>query len=223
MPKLVIFDMDGLLLDSERPIRDAWLAAANQNGYPLAESAYLEVVGRSDRDTRELFRKYFGKDFPFDAICAQVEKILKQQVERTGYQPKPGAMELLELLAARSVPCVVATSTEREEALARLRKAGLLSFIREVSGGDEVTNGKPAPDLFLLAAKKQSMAPRECLVLEDSAFGARGANAAGMDVIVVPDLKPPPADVREFALGVFSSLREARTAIETWLDAPLLD
>lgn len=217
MAKAVIFDMDGLLLNSEAPIRDAWLTECKKHGYPLDETIYLNVVGRNSQDTRQFFRAHFGNDFPFDGICSRVQSVLEQSAGRTGYEPKEGAIELLEYLASRSVPSVVATSTMRSEALARLHKAKILPHIREVTGGDEVSLGKPAPDLFQLAAKKQGAAPIECLVLEDSAFGARAARAAGMDVIVVPDLKEPPPDVRDFSLGIFRSLREARAAVEGWL------
>lgn len=215
--KVVIFDMDGLLLDSERPVRDAWLAETRTRGYSLDPATYLEAVGRSNRDTREIFCRHFGTDFPFDEICSRVQAILEQNVERSGYALKDGAIELLEYLASRSVPCLVATSTERPEARARLLKAKILSYIHEISGGDEVSRGKPEPDLFLLAAKKQGVAPHQCLVLEDSEFGARAAHAAGMEVIVVPDLKEPPQDVRDFSLGIFPSLRESRPTVERWL------
>jgi len=215
--KIIIFDMDGLLLNSEAPIRDAWLSECQRRGYSLDERIYSNVVGRNNQDTREFFRTHFGNDFPFDEICFQVQSILEQRVGRTGYKPKEGAIDLLEYLASRSVPCVVATSTARSEACTRLRKAKILSYICEVTGGDEVSRGKPEPDLFLLAAKKQGATPSECLVLEDSAFGARAARAAGMDVLVVPDLKDPPLDVREFSLGIFPCLREVRAIIERWL------
>ena len=215
MTKLVIFDMDGLLLDSERPIRDAWLAEAKRLGQPMDQAAYSEVIGRNDRDTREIFRNHFGNDL--DQIWLRVQDILEQTVGRSGYAPKDGAVELLEYLASRSIPCVVATSTARSEACTRLLKAKILSQVRDVTGGDEVSHGKPEPDLFLLAAKKQGVNPRDCLVLEDSAPGARAAHAAGMQVIVVPDLKEPPQDVRDFSLGIFPSLRESRSTVERWL------
>jgi HAD superfamily hydrolase (TIGR01509 family) len=106
---------------------------------------------------------------------------------------------LLQYLAQRSIPCVVATSTMRQKALARLGQSNILRYIREVSSGDEVTKGKPESDLHLLAAKKLSVAPGQCQVFEDSAPGARAAHNAGMRVIIIPDLAPPPDDVRGFS------------------------
>jgi HAD superfamily hydrolase (TIGR01509 family) len=217
MNRAVIFDMDGLLLDSERPYRDAWLVVSNQKGYQLNETIYMQAVGRDDRDTREIFRAQFGDDFPYDEISTEVRVIMDRHTGETGHALKDGVLDLLEYLAKRSVPCAVATSTMRQKALARLDQAGVLRYMREVSGGDEVTKGKPEPDLYLLAAKKLGVAPGHCLVFEDSAPGARAAHKAGMGVIVIPDLMEPPEDVRGFSLGVFSSLRQAIPTIERWI------
>jgi beta-phosphoglucomutase-like phosphatase (HAD superfamily) len=218
MSKMVIFDMDGLLLDSERPFRGAWLAEARRRGYALDESLYSEVVGRNTRDSREIFCGRFGNDFPFDEICAGVDAVLEESMGHLRFRLKDGVIELLDFLAGRSVPCVVATSTARAHAVARLQRVKIFSYFRDVSGGDEVARGKPEPDLFLWAAKKQGMLPADCLVLEDSEYGARAAHVAGMEVIVIPDLKEPPQDVRDFVLGVYGSLGEARLAIERWLE-----
>ncbi|HEY1790580.1 MAG TPA: HAD family phosphatase [Verrucomicrobiae bacterium] len=217
MNRAIIFDMDGLLLDSERPYRDAWLVVSNQRGYPLSESIYVKAVGRDDRDTREIFCTHFGNDFPYDEICADVRVMMDRHTADAGHALKDGVVEVLEYLAQCSIPCVVATSTMRQKALARLGQSNILRYIREVSGGDEVTKGKPEPDLYLLAAKKLGVAPDQCLAFEDSAPGARAAHKAGMRVIVIPDLVPPPDDVRGFSLNIFSSLRHARPAIEQWL------
>ena len=219
MNRAVIFDMDGLLLDSERPYRDAWLVVCNQKGYPLSESLYVQAVGRDDRDTREIFRAHFGENFPYDEICVDVRAMIDRHTGESGHALKEGALDLLEYLAQRSIPCAVATSTIRQKALARLGHANILRFIREISGGDEVAKGKPEPDLYLLTAKKLGIAPGQCLVFEDSAPGARAAHKAGMRVIVVPDLMEPPEDVRGFSLEVLSSLCFARPVIERWAGA----
>ncbi|MGH7939884.1 MAG: HAD family hydrolase [Limisphaerales bacterium] len=218
MNRAVIFDMDGLLLDSERPYRDAWLVVCNRKGFRLTDSNYLQAVGRDDRDTREIFQAQFGDHFPYDEMCADVRVIMDEHTGDRGHALKDGVVGLLEFLAQHSIPCAVATSTMQEKALARLGQANILRYIRHVSGGDEVTKGKPEPDLYLLAAKKLGVAPGECLVFEDSAPGARAAHEAGMCVIVIPDLMEPPEDVRGFSLGVFSSLREARPMVERWAE-----
>lgn len=210
--------MDGLLLDSERPYRDAWLRVCNEKGYRLSESTYLQAVGRDDRDTREIFCGYFGDDFPYDGICADVRVLMERHTGEAGHALKDGVLDLLEFFGQCSIPCAVATSTMRQTALARLGQAKILHYIREVSGGDEVTKGKPAPDLYLLIAKRLGVAPGNCLVFEDSAPGARAANEAGMSVVVIPDLVEPPDDVCRFSVGVFSSLRYARPRVEQWIE-----
>jgi HAD superfamily hydrolase (TIGR01509 family) len=217
MDRAVIFDMDGLLLDSERPYRDAWLTVSNRRGFPLSESIYRQAIGRDDRDTFEIFRAHFGDGFPYDEICADVRDMMDRHTAGRGHALKDGVVELLEYLAQRLIPCAVATSTMRQKAQARLSQPNILRYFRDVSGGDEVTKGKPEPDLYLLAAKKLGVAPGDCLVFEDSAPGARAAHKAGMQVIVIPDLMEPPDDVRGFSLGIFSSLRHAGPAIERWL------
>jgi beta-phosphoglucomutase-like phosphatase (HAD superfamily) len=217
MNRAVIFDMDGLLLDSERPYRDAWLAASSKHGYPLTESVYLQAVGRDDRDTREIFQAHFGEQYPFEQICSDVRDIMDQLAGKAGHTLKEGVLDLLKYLARRSIPCAVATSTAREKALARLGQVNILQYLQEVSGGDEVVKGKPEPDLYLLAAKKLGMVPAHCLVFEDSAPGARAAHRSGMKVVVIPDLMEPPEDVRGFAMDIFSSLKHVRLAVDRWL------
>jgi beta-phosphoglucomutase-like phosphatase (HAD superfamily) len=221
MNRAIIFDMDGLLLDSERPYRDAWLVVGNKKGFPLTESIYLRAVGRDDRDTREIFCAQFGANFPYDEICADVRVMMDRNTGQGGHALKDGVMDLLEYLAQQSVPCAVATSTMRQKAIGRLERANILRYFRDVSGGDEVTRGKPEPDIYELAAKKLGIAPGRCLAFEDSAPGARAAHRAGMCVIVIPDLMEPPEDVRGLALDVCSSLSDARPTVEQWLGSPL--
>lgn len=217
-PEAAIFDMDGLLLDSERPVREAWFTVCRQRGLELNDTVYLEAVGRNESDTQKLFRQHLGEDFPYHGIRSQVEEILVSQTGALGFALKAGVVEMLEFFASRSVPCAVATSTARLRASDRLARAGILSYFTHVSGGDEVARGKPEPDLFLLAAGKLAISPANCLAFEDSAFGARAAKSAGMQVIVVPDLKPPPEDVRNFARGVFPSLTLAMPSVREWLN-----
>ncbi|CAN5736261.1 HAD family phosphatase [soil metagenome] len=217
MKRALVFDMDGLLLDSEAPIRDAWVSTARAKGYAATNEHFLEVVGRNEQDAGRIFRGYFGEGIPLEQISLEVKSLLERTLPPTGFALKPGALTLLEDLKQRGVPCAVATSTARTMARIRLLKAGLLPYFQEVSGGDEVARGKPEPDLFLLAAERLGLAPRDCLVLEDSGFGALGARQAGMAVIVVPDLKEPSAEVRDFALGVYPTLNDARPAIDDWL------
>jgi HAD superfamily hydrolase (TIGR01509 family) len=211
-----VFDMDGLLLDSERLIRDAWIQASFENGIAFSESVYLEVVGRNSADSTSILMDHIGDDLVFSKICAQADTLLSERTISLGYPVKPGAIELLSLLNERNIPCCVASSTNRAEVRRRLQKSGLDGFFDAIVGGDEVLKGKPNPDLFLLAAGRIGVSPGHCLVFEDSEHGARGAIAAGMSAILVPDLKTPCAGVQAMCVNVLPSLVEALPLCEAW-------
>jgi HAD superfamily hydrolase (TIGR01509 family) len=214
--RAAIFDMDGLLLDSERPIRDAWLQASRELGAPLDPLQYLEVVGCNETDSRALLQRRLGPACSYDAVRERATALLAEVLAARGYGVKAGVVSLLQALRERGVPCVVASSTHRAEVEYRLRQALLAPFFSGFNGGDEVTRGKPHPDLFLLAAQRLQQAPSDCLVFEDSEHGARGALAAGMGVVIVPDLKTPSADARAASLAVLESLHDAQAQLDTW-------
>lgn len=211
-----IFDMDGLLLDSERPIRDAWEAVLTDMGRVYDHALYLSAVGRNFADTRTLLSEGHGDGFDFDAAIAQVRQRLACTVEHTGYPVKPGVHELLRGLSDRGVRRAVASSTALDGIGQRLRRSGLLDYFEHLAGGNEVRHGKPAPDIFLLAASRLGVAPETCLVFEDSSYGAQGALAAGMGVVLVPDLKSPSAAIADQALRILGSLEEAGAFLDEW-------
>lgn len=208
--RAVIFDMDGLMLDSERVYREVFNRAAADCCVEFPDSLHESLLGRSTFDTHLILGQRWN-----DAA------LLKRFMERAAHHYdicftqtppaiKPGLIELLDLIEARGVTKIVATSTRRSRAIPKLERAGLLHRFASVSTGDQVARGKPAPDLFLLAAGTVPVAPGHCLVLEDSEAGVRGAHAAGMDVLMVPDMKQPCEEVRGLACGVYESLVEAR-------------
>jgi HAD superfamily hydrolase (TIGR01509 family) len=207
----VIFDMDGLMFDTERLARTAWGLALGEWGHVLPEVVFLEMVGRTQPAVREILLKAFGRDLPFDSIVARTRFHLNDAFTREGVPFKPGLGELLEALKHRAVPVAVASSTCREAVLDRLSRAGLDFGV--VVGGDEVNMGKPAPDLFLEACRRLALPPRECIVLEDSEPGIRGAHAAGTIPIMVPDVAPPGDEVRAMAHRVFPSLHEVKAVL----------
>jgi HAD superfamily hydrolase (TIGR01509 family) len=218
MPRFraAVFDMDGLLLDSERPIRDAWFVAAREFGVTLTDADYLHVVGRNEADSREQLQTLLGEGAPYDTVRARAAVLIEEAIGAGGYAVKHGVVALLEALRERGVTCVVASSTHREEVGRRLTQAGLATFFRALSGGDEVQRGKPHPDLFLLAAERAGHAPKHCLVFEDSEHGARGAIAAGMSVVIVPDLKRPGDDAVAASIAVLASLHDAQVHVDDW-------
>lgn len=165
--RAVIFDMDGLMLDTEPLYRAACQQVALELGYVLSDDVHSRMIGRKTADAERVVREEFGPGFPIDAFRERYQK-LESQFKRGPLPKKRGLDELMELLDSRRVPKAVATSTQREVAVAELAATGLLHRFDVIATGDEVTNGKPAPDLFLLAAERLGVGPSACLVLEDA-------------------------------------------------------
>jgi HAD superfamily hydrolase (TIGR01509 family) len=213
-----IFDMDGLLLDSERAILESWQQAAREHGAELKRETYLQLLGRRGADVRSLFRSLLPVDFPFDTARARAQAIVAERRTREGFVVKPGARQLLARLSSGKIPCAVASSTRIEEVERRLTLAELRPYFAAVAGGDEVEHGKPAPDIFLLAAQRLDVDPARCLVFEDIEHGARAAVAAGMQVVIVPDLSPASTDAQRMSLAVLASLEHTTGVYEAWFE-----
>ena len=212
-PQAVIFDMDGLMLDTERTYRDVFNRAAADCGVEFPLSLHEKLLGRNSADSRSILLQ----EWQDEALLERFFDCMRHHHHICFSQPqeiKQGLYELLDLLESRSIPKVVATSTRRVYAIPRLEQANLLHRFASVSTGDQVQRGKPAPDLFLLAACTINVEPAKCLVLEDSEAGVTGAHAAGMTVCMVPDMKHPCDEVRARAHGVYESLVEVRRFLE---------
>jgi len=205
----VIFDMDGLMLDTERLDREHFGRAAADFGYLELEPIYLETVGRNWSDTRKHFQQVLGENFPFDELRARWRTYSKDYANKFGVPLKTGLENLLSVLDRIGIPKAVATSTQRHDALPLLETVALLNRFTVVVTGDEVSHGKPAPDIFLTAARRLSVDPKCCVVFEDSPAGIAAAHAAGMVPILVPDVVPPTDETRRIAHRVLSSLEEA--------------
>lgn len=208
LPAAVICDMDGLLLDSESHIRAAFLAELEERGYSMTEPEYAHIIGRTSRESQRHLVEVFGEDFPVLEIWHKVGHGWRARCSTEGVPTKPGVEELMALLDDLDLPRGLATSTSRGAAMECLMPLGLDRRFHAITTGDEVTHGKPAPDIYLLAAKRLGIDPRECLALEDSEPGAIAATSAGMRVIIVPDLKQPGPEAREAAFAVVPSLYE---------------
>jgi HAD superfamily hydrolase (TIGR01509 family) len=205
-PRAVIFDMDGLLVDSEPLYRVTWQTAAAELGYPIDDIFFNRFVGRGNDEAERILIERFGDALPLEEFRIRWRRDFDERLAHAPLARKIGAVELLDRLEARGIPMALATSSPRAIALPCLgdlaSRFGIFAF------GDEVTRTKPAPDLFLLAAERLGLAPAECLVLEDSEAGVRAARAAGMDVILVPDLIEPSPEIAAMAMRVCKTLHD---------------
>lgn len=211
----ILFDMDGLMIDTERMAQRAWQRAGAEFGFTLPDELYLQAVGRTAKATEALFRAGLGVDFPFEAVYARKQHYLYTAIEEEGIPIKAGLPELLDLVDHRGIAKAVATSTARGLAIKKLTAARLLHCFETMVCGDEVAQGKPAPDIFLAAAAKLGVAPANCIVLEDSSAGIQAAHAAGMRAVWVPDLIQPSPAITPLAYCVARDLHQVRQLLLT--------
>ena len=207
-PAAVIFDMDGLMLDTEPLAARAWGDAAAALGAEFDMTLAQAMVGRNFIDCAAMVRAHYGAEYPVNALLARWHATYDEIIEREGLALKPGLDELLVWLEGHAVPRAVATSTRRERARSKLARTALLPRFHELVGGDEVPFGKPAPDIYLEAARRLGTSASACLVLEDSEPGVRAALAAGMMPIMVPDSHPPSMDLLAIDLLVLPTLHD---------------
>jgi HAD superfamily hydrolase (TIGR01509 family) len=209
----VLFDMDGLMFDTERLLYEAWQRAMADFGYQASEEVFLASVGTTVASTNQLLRAAYGPDFPLEDTNGRTGDYIWQEVDVRGAPLKPGLLALLDFLEACGILKAVASSSERATIDRLLGSVDLLRRFAVTVAGDEVAHGKPAPDIFLLAASRLGVDPAQCLVLEDSEPGARAARSAGMAVIIVPDIKAPSDEVARLAAAVLPDLH----AVQDWL------
>lgn len=214
----VVFDMDGLMVDTESIYQLAWRDAAQHFGYHLSETTLRATTGRRLEDCYKILRSAVDDTFPMAAFLELWPQLWHEQVSTYGVPQKPGLTALLDLLDAHQIPKAVATSTEYPEAVFTLEKAGIADRFSLIISGDQITNGKPAPDIFLRAAERLGVASQHCLALEDSEAGVLAATSAGMVTIMVPEIEQIAPEVTTRAYRVFPSLHEARHLVtQQWL------
>jgi beta-phosphoglucomutase-like phosphatase (HAD superfamily) len=209
----IIFDMDGLMLDTEPIYKAAWQGASADLGYVLDDRSYTQLVGRPTEDCeRELLSK-FGSAFPLDRFRVLWSRAWQAEVTRSGIRQKPGVLEFLAFSEAHRLPVAVATSSSGDYAALSLRQAGLEGRFAAIVAGDDVARGKPAPDIYLEAARRLGVDPATCVALEDSEAGILAASRAGMRALLIPDGAPPSEIAVQAAFRVLPSLSEAQDLV----------
>lgn len=211
MIKAAIFDMDGLLIDSERIIMQACIAAAKAIGITYTQAEFVQLIGRAGPDsTRRMIEQLNGEE-NFNRVMQGLDSRLAER--NHSFPLKHGALELLQFYQANNIICSVASSSPKQHINHRLNKVGVLDFFSHITSGQEVTHGKPNPDIYLLAVEKLGLNVEECIAFEDSEAGARAAIAAGLKVVVVPDLQQPSDFVKEHCHQVVISLKDWLTHV----------
>jgi HAD superfamily hydrolase (TIGR01509 family) len=212
MPAAVVFDMDGLLFDTEVLYQEAIQLAAAEAGHEVAVDVFNRTVGLPWAQSRTLLLSHFGDAFPVDDFQeAWVRHFWV--IAETRLALKPGALELLDTLDQFRLPRAIATSSSRRSVERHLTAYNLMGRFAEIVGHGDYERGKPAPDPFLKAAARLGVEPDLCLALEDSHNGVRAASSAGMMTIMVPDLLEPTDEIRGLCTFVVRDLHEVRSLI----------
>ncbi|WP_026670963.1 HAD family hydrolase [Butyrivibrio sp. AE3006] len=202
----VVFDMDGVIFDSERATMNCWLELAEKYGIENMEEPYLACTGTTDQRTREIMLKAYGDDFPYDVYAKEASKMYHEKYDGGRLPMKNGVHAILDFLKYEGKKIALASSTKRETVENQLRDAGILDYFDELVTGDMVSKSKPDPEIFLLACEKIGVKPEDAYAIEDSYNGIRSANAGGLRPIMVPDLLPSNEEMEELSETVLESL-----------------
>lgn len=208
----IIFDMDGVLLDTEPLYHRAMTESCAVLGYEVPDALHKAQIGIPVDAGNKMMAAHFGPEFPLARYIEMTAKNMQAQVAEN-IPVKTGVRELLAELNSRDIPVAVATSTGSPIAPDRLRQTGLFDHFSAVVTRSDVSNGKPHPELFLTAAARIGVDPTKCIALEDSHNGIRAAHGAGMRPIMVPDLLDPTAEIEALCFAIMPSLHHVREAL----------
>ena len=212
--KGVLFDMDGVIFDTEKAYLETWTKVFARYGYNLKKETYISVMGTGRENAINTFKNTFGNDIPIEEMYREKDRILKEIIE-TGQVPmKVGVLEIITYLRENNIKVALATSARRWRAEKQLEMNGIKNLFDSVVCGDEITNLKPNPEIFLKACEKISLSPKECIVIEDSPAGIQAAYRARMYGIHVEDLKEADDTIKEYCHANFKNLMEIQEFIK---------
>ena len=204
----VIFDMDGLMFDTERVSMVMWDRELGRQGFRYSPEIGNSIRGRNGEAIRRILEETYGPGFDFMQALQGVRADMLQRLEEHGIDVKPGLYPLLDWLEEQKIPMAVASSSRRDSVERNCRKAGVLDRFRTLVCGDQVTHSKPDPEIFRIAAAALGVEPAECLVLEDSFNGVRAGAAGGFITVMVPDLDAPTPEIDALYTAKCDSLHE---------------
>ena len=211
----VVFDMDGVIFDTERLVIEFWKEVAKKHNIPNIEHTCTQCLGTNRVRTREIFLENYGADFPFDPYRAEVTELFNTHYKGVPLPTKPGIRELLSYLQEQDIKVGLASSTAQHLVRDEIGTAGLLPYFQTLVCGDMVEHSKPAPDIFLKACEILNADPTKSIAIEDSFNGIRSAHCAGMTPIMVPDQVQPTDEIRTLAFHVMPSLLDVLNWLKT--------
>ncbi|MCH4192068.1 MAG: HAD family phosphatase [Butyrivibrio sp.] len=210
----VVFDMDGILFDSERMVVECWKEIADRHGMQNVEKVCRSCTGLNEAAGRAKFLEYYGKDLPYMEYRKEMSALFHGRYDGGRLPLKKGVHELMRFLKENGVRISLASSTRSEVVHQELTDAGLISYFDAVICGDMIEKSKPAPDIFLKACSQLQVKPQAAYGIEDSYNGIRALHAAGMHPVMVPDLLEPDAEMRQLAEVILPSLVEVKNYLE---------
>ena len=212
----VIFDMDGVLFDTERMYMECWREAAEPRGLKNVDEISKACIGRTLQGTKEVFeaaKAEQGIVVSFEELHEDCSRRFQKKEEREGLPEKPGVHEILEYLKENEVPVALASSTRKAAVMEHLNRAGITGYFQKIVCGDMVDHGKPAPDIYVKACEEMGVKPEQAMAVEDSFNGIRSAHAAGLFTVMVPDQLPPTEEILTIVDKKCDSLTELQTQL----------
>lgn len=208
--KAVVFDMDGVIFDSERLVLEGWIEIAEKYGFADIKEICFQCIGVNSALTKEIFLKHYGADFPYDAYKNECSAWFHSRYDNGRLPVKTGVVELLSYLKEKKYLIGLASSTRQAVVTREIKDAGLMEYFGNLTCGDMVKKSKPEPDIFLLACKNLGVLPEETVTIEDSYNGIRAARRAGTVPVMVPDLLQPDEEMKQLSYRICKDLLEVR-------------
>ncbi len=208
--KAVIFDMDGVLFDTERVYLESWIKVFKEYGYTMTKEMYIPLMGTGRKNVKEVFKKTFGDNIPIEEMYLKKDELLFKAIDNNEVPLKLGAIDILCYLKKEGYKIALATSAKRDRVTKQIKANNMNNMFNAIVCGDDVVNSKPDPEIFLKAAKKLDVNPENCVVIEDSLAGIKGANKGGMKGFHVEDLKKADDEIKILSTKTFKNLVEIK-------------
>lgn len=215
MIKAIIFDMDGLMIDSERVTFECYQERLKDMNLTMDEEFYKTLLGKPIKGIYQRFYDVYGNDFPIENVIQDVHQLMAERFETEGVPVKKGLVELLHYLKDNNYKTIVATSSNRDRVDKILAQAKITEFFDDSICGDEVTKGKPNPEVFLKSCQKLGVNVDEAIVLEDSEAGIQATYDANIKVICIPDMKYPEKQYEEKTFKILKDLTEVTAYLKS--------